>query len=375
MINHSQFWWRFFPKEELTQVYFSSAIRSFSISLMAIFIPLYLFQEKGFSLNQTLLFFVFYSVVFALCTPLAAGFASRFGLKHSILAAGPLYLLFIAALYFLPTSPVLLLSASSFLGASQAFYWMGMHLVFYHVSHPRHRAEEVGLRSSATMLGTIFGPLLGGFLITFFGFKILFLVTAVLLLGAALFLFQSKEKYQAYHFSISSMFDKKSWKNSLFFISKGTFVSAEGVIWPLFVFVILGSYISMGIVGSLMSLSSLILFWAIGKYSDHHANGRKIIRWSTVGNSIVLLGQTLASTAAQIFAISILFSLTNALREAPVGALEYDKAKGQVAAYFVSREVFICIGRILLLCLVLITNSLSSGLFFQAFANFAAFLF
>ncbi len=377
MINHHHFWWRFFPKKELTQVYFSAALRSFSISLLAIFVPLYLFQNRGFSLNQTLLFFIFYSVIFALCTPIAAAFASRFGLKHSMLLAGPFYLFFIAALHFLPSTPILLLSASSFLGASQAFHWMGMHLVFYHVSHPRHRAEEVGIRAGAMVMGAILGPLIGGFVITFFGFKVLFMITVLLLLGSAIFLFLSKEQYEHYHFSVKSMFDKKNWKDSLFFISKGTNVIAEGVVWPLLIFFILGSYISMGLVGSLMSLSSGVLFWAIGKYSD--SNGyiyrRKIIRWSTFANSIVLVGQAMVTTVAQIFAVSILFSLTNAVREAPLGALEYDKAKGQVAEYFVSREVFICIGRILLLVLVLITNSLSGGMVFQAFANFGAFLF
>src|SRR3989344_7406700 len=194
MLNPHQFWWRFFPKKELTQVYFSAALRSFSISLLAIFVPLYLSQSRGFSLNQTLLFFVFYSVIFAVCTPLAASFASRFGLKHSILLAGPLYLLFIASLYFLPATPLLLLAASSFMGASQAFYWMGMHLVFYHVSHPKHRGEEVGIRAGATVIASIFGPLLGGFTIAFFGFKVLFMMTVLLLLGSALFLFLSKEQ-------------------------------------------------------------------------------------------------------------------------------------------------------------------------------------
>lgn len=375
MMNHHHFWWRFFPKKELTQVYFSTALRSFSISLLAIFIPLYLFNDRGFSLDQTLLFFVFYSIIFAVCTPVAAAFASRFGVKHSILFASPLYLLFIASLYFLPTSPWLLLAASSFLGASQAFYWMGLHLVFYHVSHPKHRAEEVGIRSGVTVIATVFGPLLGGFVITFFGFKVLFAVTAFFLLGSGLFLFVSKEKYEKYHFSVKAMFDQKDWKNSLFFISKGTFVSAEGVVWPLFIFLILGSYITMGLVGSLMSMSSAALFWLTGRYSDRHANHRNIIRWSTFANSIILVGQAMVTTVFQVFALSILFSLTNALREAPIGALEYEKAKGQVAAYFVSREVFICIGRILLLSLVLLTNSLSGGMIFQAFANIGALLF
>ena len=60
MPHHNEhFWWRFFPHKELTQVYISSAIRSFAISLIGLFIPLYLYVERGFSLQQTLYFFIF----------------------------------------------------------------------------------------------------------------------------------------------------------------------------------------------------------------------------------------------------------------------------------------------------------------------------
>src|SRR3989338_6126443 len=124
MVNHHQFWWRFFPKKELTQIYFSVALRSFAISLISIFIPLYLFQEKNFSFEQTLFFFIFYSLIFAISTPFAAKFASRFGVKHSILVAVPLYMLFVGMMHFFSSvTPQILLTSAS-LGASQAFYWM-----------------------------------------------------------------------------------------------------------------------------------------------------------------------------------------------------------------------------------------------------------
>lgn len=374
MVNHHQFWWRFFPKKELIQIYFSVALRSFAISLISIFIPLYLFREKGLSFEQTLLFFIFYSVVFAVTMPLAAKFASRFGIKHSILVGVPLYMLFVALMHYSTSAIMQLLLTSASLGASQAFYWIGMHLAFYHASHRKHRGEEVGIRSGVTVLSTVLGPFLGGLLITFINFKVVFGLTAFLLLASALVLLLNGDGYATYHFSMKTVFDKKYWKDSLFFVSRGSHVIVQGVIWPLFIFSILKSYFSMGMVGSLMSLSSAILFWSVGRYSDH-SDKRKIMRWSSVLESGMWIIMAMVKTVPQVFAITIASSLVGAIRESPTGALEYDKAKGQVAAYFVNREVFICLGRILALSIVLATSNITHGMFFQAFANFAAFLF
>ncbi|MDO8511485.1 MAG: MFS transporter [Nanoarchaeota archaeon] len=374
MVNHHQFWWRFFPKKELTQIYFSVALRSFAISLISIFIPLYLFQEKGLSFEQTLLFFIFYSVIFAGTMPLAAKFASRFGIKHSIMVAVPLYISFVALMYSSSSAVMQLLLTSSTLGASQAFYWMGMHLAFFHASHRKHRGEEVGIRSGVTVLSAMLGPFIGGLLITFAGFKAVFGLTTFILSASAVVLLLSKDGHVPYHFSMRAVFDKKYWKDSLFFVSRGSHVIVQGVIWPLFIFFILKSYFTMGIVGSLMSLSSAVLFWGVGRYSDH-SDKRKIMRWGSIAESGTWVLMGLVKTVPQVFAVTVLSSLVNAVRESPTGALEYDKAKGQIAAYFVNREVFICLGRILALSVVLATSNLAHGLFFQAFANFAAFLF
>ena len=374
MFDHHQFWWRFFPRKELYQIYLSVALRSIAISLISIFIPLYLFQEKGLGVEKTLLFFMLYSVVFGIATPVAAKFSSRYGIKHSILIGIPLYLSFVALLYFLPNTTTLIILASSCLGASQAFYWMGMHLAFYHVSHPQHRGEEVGTRASVTVLSAMLGPFLGGILITGLGFEAVFTVAAVLLFASAFLLLLSKENKVPYTFSFTSVMDKRHWKDSLFFVSRGTHIIAEGVLWPLFIFFILGSYFSMGIVGSLMSLSSVILLWGIGKYSDH-TDRRRIIRWTSVFDSLIWIGMSFINTTMQVFGITILSSLVRAAHESPTGALEYDKAQGQVVSYFVNREIFICLGRILLLTIVIITNSITGGFLFQAVANLAGFLF
>lgn len=374
MIHHHEFWWRFFPRKELQRIYISAAIRTFAVSLLGIFLPLYLYVEQGYSFQDTLLFFIFYSLVFAITSPLGAKCAARFGPRHTIIFSVPLYLASVLLLFMLPSVNIPLIIISSLLGASQGFYWLGMHLVFHHASHKDHRGEEVGKRTAATIVAGMLGPLLGGFMILFVGFPAIFLITFLLLLLSGIVLFRHDDQHTRYHFSVRSVLNKKHWKDSLFFVSRGTEVIANGVIWPLLIFAVLRNYFSLGIAGSMLSGVSAVLLVSMGRLSDH-TDKRKIIRIATLFDAVVWILRGLVITTTQVFSTTILAALTHGIREAPVGAMEYDKAQGEIAGYFVSREVFICLGRILLLTFVLMVNSLAAGMFLQAGASFAAFLF
>ena len=170
MFHSHSFWFKLLPHEELKQIYLSAAIRSFSLSLVGLFIPLFLYHERGVSFSNTLLFYIFFSSIFALFTPLAAKFAARFGIKHSVLVSIPIYLGFLCAIYLLsPTTPNLFIMGS-LLGLSLALYWMGMNLIFHRASDHKHRGEEVGKKLGYSILAAMIGPLIGGFLISgFFG--------------------------------------------------------------------------------------------------------------------------------------------------------------------------------------------------------------
>ncbi|MBT6774316.1 MFS transporter [Candidatus Woesearchaeota archaeon] len=375
MHHHNEnFLWRFFPHKELTQVYISSAIRNFAISLISLFVPLYLYKELGYPLEQVLYFFIFYAVVFAILSPLAAKFSARYGLKHAVLVSVPLYLLFVLLLYFLPVVKIPLMVISGLLGASQAFYWMGMHLVFTRASDHKHRGEEFGKRKSVSILAAMFGPLIGGILIKYTGFKSVFILTSLLLFSSALFLFLSKENHVRYHFSIRSLIDKRQWRNALFFTARGSQVIASGVIWPMFIFLILDDYLSLGLVGFFLSGISAVLVFFIGKYSDHYSK-RKIVRWVAGFESVSWFIRAAVTTVGHVFGATIFGAFTFGVIEAPLGAMEYDKAKENPANYFVNREIFLCFGRILLLIFVLMADSLSGGLIFNGFANLMVLLF
>src|SRR3989344_295954 len=374
MQSNMHFWWRFFPRKKLSQFYLSTSIRAFAMSLTGLFIPLYLYNELGYTLSETLIFFVFYSLIFAIFTPVAAKYSSKFGIKHSVLISVPLYLIFVILLYLLNYFEISLLIISSILGLSQAFYWMGLNLVFYNISDSKHRGEELGRSKSINVVSAILAPVGGGLLITYHGFGVVFLLAALLLFISALALFRSNDNHVKYHFSVRSIFSRDKWQDSLFFVSKGTHAIAGGVIWPLFIFLILGGYISLGIVGSIISGLSAIIMLLVGKYSDK-VGRRVILRWTTGLESLSWFFRAMVSSVGQVFGATIFGSITSGFVESPLGALEYDKAKGDGASYFVNREIFICLGRILLLVIVMATNSLSGGLIFHGFMNFLTLIF
>ncbi|PIN75943.1 hypothetical protein COV17_03400 [Candidatus Woesearchaeota archaeon CG10_big_fil_rev_8_21_14_0_10_36_11] len=374
MVYHHIFWWKFFPQKELNQIYISVALRNFALSLTSLFVPLYLYKELGFTLQQTLYFYLFYSIIFAITTPLAAKFSTRYGIKHSILLSVPLYIIYLLLLYMLPVFNTPLIIISTFMGLSIAFYWMGMHLVFQRASDHKHRGKEIGKREGISIIATLFGPLAGGFFIKFFGFKPLFIVTSIILFSSAGFLFLSKENHVRYTFSVRSITNKKYWKNSLFFVSRGTSVMATGVLWPLFIFTILNNYVSLGLVGSVLAGVGAILIIGTGYLSDH-IDKRKIIRYITGFVSLSWFVRAFVTTVSHVFGATVFGAITMGINESPMAALEYDKARYNITEYFVNRELFICLGRILILTFVLMTGSIAGSFIFQGFMNLAVLLF
>ncbi len=374
MHREMEFWRMFVPREELTRVYMAMSIRSFAVSLTSLFVPLYLYSELHYTFEETLLFFVFNSLIFALMVPVAAKFCARFGLKHSVLLSVPFYLSYIVLLQFLPMWKTPLMVISALLGFSLAFYWMGMNLVFQCATDHAHRGEQVGKQMGYSIVATMIGPLVGGLIIERFGFMALFGLAMVFLCLSAGILFLSEERHVAYHFSLRGVVDRKHWGNSLYFVSKGTRIMAEGVIWPMAIFVILGGYVRLGIMGTVLSLVSAILVWVVGKYSDSF--GKRGIIWLITGfESLAWFFRSIVGSVAMVFGVTIFAGVADGIREAPLGALECDKARGELASYYVVREIYISLGRMLILLFVLLVHNLQAGLLFQGFANLATLWF
>ncbi|MBU1111813.1 MAG: MFS transporter [archaeon] len=373
--DHHYHWWRYFRGKEMNQIYISVALRSLAISLISIFVPMYLYNELGYTLAETLVFYIFYAVIFAISTPFTAKFACKYGFKHSVLLSAPMYVMYFFLLYQLDTYQIPLVLIAGLLGLGMSFFWMGMHLEFKKVSHKNHRGEEVGKREAVAILATLLGPLAGGALIKFVNFHIVFILASVLLLISALFLFASSERHVPYHFSVKSIFDKRYWRSSLFFVYRGMFAMTNGVIWPLFIFMSLSDYFTVGILGSVAAIGTSILMVFTGKLSDHKFKKRTIIKWFVPFESLSWIVRGFLTTFSGFLGVTMFHSITYGAMSSPMSAREYNHTRDNAVEYFITREIFICLGRILVLCFLLLTASFVSSFVLVGAASFLAVLF
>jgi hypothetical protein len=104
--HHDQLFHNHFFSNPLNQLYVSMAIRSFGISLVGLFIPVYLHVQLGYTLQQTLVYFISAGVFFALVTPLVAMMTHKIGIKHVIALSVPFYIATLFLLYFLQYAKV-----------------------------------------------------------------------------------------------------------------------------------------------------------------------------------------------------------------------------------------------------------------------------
>ncbi|MBR9683131.1 MFS transporter, partial [Candidatus Woesearchaeota archaeon] len=249
---------------------------------------------------------------------------------------------------------------------------------FTKFSDGHRRGEEVGKRRAIGLAAGLAGPLVGGILIDTIGFSFVFVLASVLLFFSVIFLFFSKEVHEPFHFSIKAGARKETLRDGVVFIGRGMQTISVGVLWPMFIFAILKTYTNLGILGSAIGAVTSIMVLLVGRASDK-VGKRKVIRVGVGLTSVTWFIRHLVINVSQVFGVSIFAGLAQILVGVPFNALEYDKAeqrkRGHLAEFFVWREMFICVGRVLVLLVVLLTGKFVYGFILTGFGNFSYLLF
>ncbi|MEK7122426.1 MAG: hypothetical protein AAB855_01065, partial [Patescibacteria group bacterium] len=142
-----------FFRNELNELYLSMALRSFSFSLVGIFVPIYLLT-KGYALEQVFWFLCLTHAVHALFAYPAAHVALRWGSAIGASASIPFFLIFYALLYVIdgPHWPLWLLAL--FAGIGNPLFWIAYHFDFISCSHGTSRGQEVGMMKLTNAVAT-----------------------------------------------------------------------------------------------------------------------------------------------------------------------------------------------------------------------------
>lgn len=303
--------WRTVSISEMAELYSSRMLRVMAMQMMGGFGIVYLYQ-LGYSVQWLAWYYVIYFGSRFLMSPLVAITVARYGPKHGTLISNLLFVLAASLMALVPVwgiVPLILLVPIG--GFSRSLYDVCYLVDFSKVRHVEHSGKELGIMQIIERVMTALGPILGGLIALFFGPVIMMIVAALLMLGSALPLFFTSEPVKIHQKLTLKHFNLKiTWKPMIAQIAAGIDINASGVMWNMFIVVVVfgavsnSSYLQLGVLSSVALFASIIISYMYGKLVDSH-KGRTLLKFSAIGDSIVYLFRPFVSTPIQVAGINV----------------------------------------------------------------------
>ncbi|MBU0612797.1 MFS transporter [Patescibacteria group bacterium] len=349
----------FFPHHitrQIKELYWSRAIMDFAVASVSLFEPIYIYT-LGYSLKVILLFYIEVYIVYFIILPLGAKYANKFGYEHSMTLSTIFLVGYYLALYAIGTSAVFLVIAPLFFAINKSLYWTGYHADFAKFSSGKERGKEIGEMDAIDSLVYIVGPLVGGAILAIWNFNVLFIIAAVLILASSIPLLTTKEKFKMLDFSYQDayqrLFSKKNRRKLFAYIGFGEELIVM-VVWPVFIYVVVTNFFSVGMVVALATFTTTFATLYIGKLTDKRSK-RGIVRFGSISSTFIWLIRLIATAGWHIFLIDSLSRITKKTIAVPLMAMTYDRAqKHNVMKSIVNFELALVIGKLLAAFIILI---------------------
>ena len=295
----------------MAELYSSRMLRVMAMQMMGGFSAIY-FYQLGYSIHWLAWYFVIYFSARVLMSPLVALTVARYGPKHGTLISNILFVFSAIAMALVPTWGVwafaLLVPLAGF---SRSLYDVCYLVDFSKVKHVEHSGKELGIMQIIERVMTAFGPIFGGVVALLFGPIIMILVAGLLMLGSALPLFFTNEPVKVHqkitlkHFNI-----KIAWKPMIAQIAAGLDMNASGVMWSMFIIVVVfgsinnGSYLQLGVLSSVALFASIAISYVYGKLVDNR-KGKTLLQLSVIGDFLVYLSRPFVGTPLQVASVNV----------------------------------------------------------------------
>lgn len=341
---------RYFSKDvrkEMGELYASSAISNFALSIITLFEPIFLYSVLHLKIPAILLFMALVYFVYILLIPFGGKFASNYGYRHSIVLSVPFQIFYWLALLASIGHPAAVFLAAPVLALQKSFYWPGFHSVMAYYGQTEQVGREFGMIYAIENISQIGGPVLGGILAQYFGMPVAFLVASFIYCGSMIPLLMAAEIFtpRAYSFSQTWELYKNFPKKFLGYLGFGDELLVLTV-WPIFIYLIATNYKDTGLLAAGAGLIATFVALFLGKITDQYTK-RVLVKIGAFFGTIFWLGRYFCTNFVTTFAADSLSKTSRETMFIPLSTLTYLRAEQtHVVPYAVFFEQSLAVGKL-----------------------------
>lgn len=348
------------PRREIIEFLIAITIQAFGTSIIVLFEPIYL-HTLGYSIPQIMLFYIAAYGIYFFLIPFGGKIAKHRGYEHTLLySLFPLVAYYIL-LYGIGDFPFLIFIAPIALAVAKTLYWPAFHADMARFGKDKQIAREVGLLNALIMIGSIVGPIVGGVLLAIFGFKVLFLVAAVIIFSSTIPLFTTHEHKRKHPFEwkwmMRFLFKKENRRRFWNYFAFGEELITMTV-WPIFIYIAVTDFFSLGGIVSISMALAVVAALVVGRYA--HRKGYKL-SFSRGGVLAYLFSwplRILALTPVGVLLFETYWRVTRTFFWIPLQTTMYRTAKEEgIMSHSVLFEMALVLGKVFVALIVLIIFS------------------
>lgn len=327
-------------------------ITNIGTGLFSIFLPIFLYITLGENIRYLAFYYLAtYLSSLLLITTLPRSL-NKFGFRKALQTSTLIGAFYYLAIFLLKENNVwTIMPIMVFMLAFWRFlYWVPYNVDFAKFTTKKDRGKGVGLVSATISLVGILTPILAGFVITKWGFNLLFLIGIVVFGFSLLPLIKLPRTEERFSWSSRQFFrklvEKKNRKLALFFSLDGAEGILSAFVWPVFIYELLaGNYLEIGAISALVVTTTLILQLLAGKLVDKKRG--KIIKTGGFFYAMGWLLKVFAITAFHVFVFDAFHRFMKVFYRIPLDTLVFETAfqqKHLIDEFNLFRQFFIYIG-------------------------------
>jgi MFS family permease len=342
----------YFLRRKANQFFTSIAIRSLALGMILIFEPIYLYLYFDKSLPLTILFFAVIHGLYGLLAVYGGKIMAKIGLRLSILFSHFFFFGYYLCLFFIYQSFLLLPFAIILKAMGMTLFWPAFHTDFARFSERGYQGRAVGKMNIALSAPAIISPIIGGVILSTTGYPALFIAVLVTLFASSIPTFLSKETHVVYsdfyQKAWGRVFKKENRKTSLALAANSMEAGIETYIWPIFMFVLVIGYATMGWITALALGIAALFNLYMGRMSDNISNRVWFLNIGSILTSMTWVIKYFVMIPFDAFLAQTLYKICRTSATIPFQTFFYKKAllKGAEADEFiVYREIIFNISR------------------------------